>query len=324
MTLKKNVLPFILLILTSQAFAQNEVADGGVTCSGIDCLPIITQHTRAILKEVNNIPGYLNTYLTPVTKMAQQWLQTKDDQNTIANNLQPFSNYASSADSILEYQIDNTVNFTKAFLMAGTNKTSSTDQKLVLPSNSNQLTYSIIYGQPIDGSKYPRLNAPGQSADEKNKISQQLAADINGYIKNLSGSNYIFKQPTSGNSDDIKNYRTMYNMLSSIQSYNTFILSSLYYQNFSDDLTKKLMNNASKDTWITQIGSEDLGLVLRHVLMYCTGMFMQLNRIQQLQQQQVTLLAMNNVLQAVNMANNVSIISNAKKNVPSSSTVLPQ
>lgn len=307
--------PIILAISTFMLVsASRGIAEPtqGQMCSGLNCLPIITFHTRKILEQVNNIPGYLATYLTSVTKMADSWLQTKDDANTIGNNLKPFSDYASGSESVLNYQIQNTITFSKDFLLAGTNTTSGNPNP-TLPPNANQLIYSIVLGQPADESQYPGLHSKIQTPAQKQKLSDQLKQDINAYIKNVSGTNFVLKQPTAGSTADEINYRTFYNALSADQSFNTFILSSLFYQNFTDDMTKKLMDIASKDTWITQIGTEDLGLVIRHILMYCTGMFMELNHIQQMMQQSLILQGMNNSMQAVNYENNLSQLAKAPK-----------
>ena len=88
--------------------------------------------------------------------------------------------------------------------------------------------------------------------------------------------------------------------ISAIQTYNAYLLSQVYsdYVN-GTQLTQQqnsLMQQASNAAWFTQVASENIGLVLRQILMYNSQVYVLLSQLVQTQKQALAAQAMTNTL----------------------------
>lgn len=265
----------VCLLLIPSSFA----ADEDPAAASAALLAKILDTTTAILAQVQQIPVYIKT----ITEMAASWIDTKDN-DTIANNQFGFASLNKNYADSVPQQVSLSQKFTQELLMSGsTNKTNP-----ALPYNANELAYTVLLGQPI--AAIPQA-APGAS-------QQTLDTLIQAYIKNVSGTNLALKQvnPLWRDSDAKKQYQTMYNTVTAIASYNVYILSGLYKQQDQDTLRTSLMDQASNSDWFKQVASETLGLVLRQMLMYTSQIYVQLDRLIKVQQQQLAAQAMTNTL----------------------------
>jgi hypothetical protein len=273
---------FLSMALIQPSYAQ-EVA-GAISA----LLAKILETTTSILVQVQLLPVYLTAYLKSVTEMADSWIDTKDS-DVIANNQYAFASLNKSYTDSVPQQISVSKNLTQKFLLA-----SSIDRaNPALPSNANELGYTVLVGAPL-------TNVSGSSTTSPQQQAEALAQ---AYIRNISGVALPMKQanPAWKDSEEKLKYQSVYNTVSAISSYNAYILSSLLKQQEQDTLRNNLIDQASNSEWFTQVASETLGLVLRQMLMYLSQIYVQLDRLTKVQQQQLTTQVMTNTLLIINM-----------------------
>lgn len=278
-----------LLVFSNPASSQTEgaAAAGG---GGIEkWLRLIEDHTRKTLEIVNKLPGYLED----VTIMAKSWNQTEDEKKIIPENQELFGTlneaYGSSEKSAERINLTNTM--TLKYLKAGSSNATNPST----PPNANMLAYPILLGKPL----FP---------DEKYKANSKQY--MQAYLDNVANVNYPLPQldPTWSDKNPYKKlYANYYNSMASIQSFNNFVLSGLSRQTEIEEKSKALSDKASDSAWFEQVATEDLGLVLRHILMYVSQSYVQQNRITQLQQQQLTAQVMTNTLLMMQVQQDVGV-----------------
>lgn len=247
-------------------------------------LTLILGTTAGILQLLNQTPAYAEA----LTEMAKSWVETDDPANTIGNNQYTFSSLGDLRTTSEQNQLTATLSLTNQFLLAG----SINSTNPFLPANANDLTYSILFGQPL---VKPTSNT--------NDYSQ----NIQNYIKNVTASTLVLDQPNPNwpNSKSRTQYNNLYNTLAAIQSYDQYLISGLTNLKDSETLSTQLTAQATNPDWFKQIATEALGLVLRHILMYTSQSFVQINQIIELQQKQLAVQAMTNSLLLVLVQSNV-------------------
>jgi hypothetical protein len=85
-----------------------------------------------------------------------------------------------------------------------------------------------------------------------------------------------------------------------VQSFNTYVLSALYVdriKNYSLSTTQKnLMDIASSEQWFEEVASEEIGVVLRKILLFNSQTYVLLIKLLELQKQQAASQAITNTL----------------------------
>lgn len=268
----------------SSAFAQGQGGGDG----GAD-LRWIRYYTYLILDKIDKFP----VYIEPLKKMAESWLDDKDDKQTFANNQSAFANlnltYSTDVNKndILKTKLDKTNESVTSFLKAG----SLTG---ILPKNANDLSYTILYRYVV--KTQPTTNLP--------KLIEDATKN---YINNLAGVSYPTQQPnaswpTSKDASAPQNqYTNMYNVISAVKSFDTFVINDLYKTKNKEgkdasDYSKLLADNASSSDWFETVRTESLGMVIRHLLMYTSQTYVLTSRMLELQKQQLTMQAAANSL----------------------------
>ncbi len=103
-------------------------------------------------------------------------------------------------------------------------------------------------------------------------------------------------------------YANFYKTVSSVQTFNAYVLSALYAesQNGYPALTAQnnLIQQATSSSWFTTIASEELGSVMRQILLFTSQTYVLMTKMLSVQQQTLTALVMtNSLLIAVNQSN---------------------
>lgn len=154
---------------------------------------------------------------------------------------------------------------------------------------ANDLLYSTLLGQPI--------------------ISKDVRAGVDSslnYVQNASGANIYHVMPSggwNGPASSQQRYQALYNTLMAATSYNNYLLSNLYSDKTQFSTLQQTLIQESSDqaNWFAKVSSENIGVVLRQILMYQSQVFVLLTQMIQLQKQTVSAIAMNT---AVAIANN--------------------
>jgi hypothetical protein len=302
--LQKLNIFFSILLTTSLLLLQPSYADEttstGSSGSMTDyLLSLILGTTAGILQLMNQTPAYIEA----ITEMAESWIETNDPANTIGNNQYTFASLGNLRTSNEQNQITTTLSLTQQFLQAG----SFNMNKPITPANANDLTYSILFGQPII------------KPDPLQTGSTNYTQNIQNYIKNATGSTLILDQPNPSwpLSKSKTQYLNLYNTLVSIQSYDQYLISGLTNLKSSQDLSAELTAQATDPNWFKQISTEALGLLLRHILMYISQSFVQINQMVDLQQKQLAVQAMTNSLMIILVQSNVGVQLQQKAGQPS-------
>ena len=159
-------------------------------------------------------------------------------------------------------------------------------------------TYDYTYQTMIDkayASTDPRL----QSKD-KSKTPPDAALN---YLKNVSGMNILHPAPDETWQKDQsakENYKRYFTTVSAIQTYDAYVLSDMYQNAKSDNPTMKqqhdLMQMASNSTWFSQIAGENIGTVLRQILMFNSQNYVLMTQLLETQKQQLAAQVMANTL----------------------------
>lgn len=158
------------------------------------------------------------------------------------------------------------------------------------PQNLNDLSYTTLLGTPLL-SPDPRSGAN---------------ASLN-YLTNASSLGITYPIPAAGwrgTQEAQKNYSQFYNTFTSIQTYNAYVLSRLYQdsQTMSSDtsLRKQLITQSTNSAWFTSVITNDLGWVLRQILLYSSQNYVLMDQLVQTQKQMSATLAMTNSLLIAN------------------------
>jgi hypothetical protein len=270
------------LLILQPSYAEDSGSSGSAITNYL--LTLILGTTAGILQLLNQTPAYAEA----LTEMAKSWIETNDPANTIGNNQYIFSSLGNLRTTGEQNQLSATVSLTNQFLLAG----SRNSDNPILPSNANDLTYTILFGDPIVKST---------------STSTDYSQNIQNYIKNVTGSTLLLDQPNPNWPDGKSKtqYTNLYNTLAAIQSYDQYLVSGLSNLKDSEDLSTQLTAQATNPDWFKQIATEALGLVLRHILMYTSQSFVQINQIIELQQKQLAVQAMTNSLLLVLVQSNV-------------------
>ncbi len=114
----------------------------------------------------------------------------------------------------------------------------------------------------------------------------------------------------TGNQSDQTNYATFYRAVNAIQTYDFYVMSEIY-TDANAGLTAaqtQLLSQASTSNWFAQIASEQIGIVLRQLLMYNSQTFVVLSQLLQTQKELLMGQAMNNTILILQGSTNESLM----------------
>lgn len=297
--LSRAGLTLILSFWSVNLYAQESgTTFGSTACSDSNsCLNSIVQNTYFALQKVNALP----TALRNLSLMALS-LNTHDNGQTTSQLQNYFAKYGNSVLTTIDAQMKLQPNL-NIDLFANGDKTQfqPTQSPKILKTIPylNDLAYSTLLGQP------PAPQASGVAQSPYN------------YIKNIGGVTIQHAVPEmswSGGGDPSKvtRYVSYYNTTMAIQSFNSYVMSRLYVenqkQNLSDTMQQNLMNQATTSTWFTEIGAEELGKVLRQLLMFQSQSYVLLNQLVRLQKELLSAQIMTNSLLILNNQANEDVL----------------
>ena len=254
----------------------------GTTSADSDYLSQIATNTYNILEQVNNLP----TYLGNLAEMATSFITTDGDATSFISTNQ--SSFASLGYWLEQNKVtQNTMQPQIMATLTGQSLASFT-QPANAPSildalpNINDLSYSTLLGAPP---------VPKGTVNPYNYVSNAAALSVNHTIPSLRWR---------GRSSDVFTYLNYFNTVMAVQSFDAYAISSIAAdaQNGSQvsTLQTTLTNQATSSTWLAQIATEELGRVLRQILLFQSQSYVLLTQQLQIQKQQLTAAVMTNSL----------------------------
>lgn len=284
---------FILLsaaIVFSFFSLTNSAADNSETY-----LYYIMQYTYGILQDVNNLPDYITTMST----YALSWV-AQDDTDTTSQMQSSFTALGNAI--IQDFNSQNSMQVQLTADMFGQDVSTFTNPAnrpsvLDLIPNINDLSYSTLLGVP----PVPK---------------GATATSPYNYIKNATGLTVSHTLPGltwQGAQNDQKKYQAYYNTIMAIESFNGYVLSGQYadLQNGSpfNSTQMSLISQATNSDWVAQIATEELGKVLRQLLMFDSQSYVLLSQLIQTQRQALSAQVMTNSLLILLNQNNEYMMS---------------
>lgn len=266
----------------------------GQTSGSLDIVVILQQ----ILAKVNNLPSFMSDW------------QNTDSSDTSANMQANFTQLGQLLPQDLNTQVSLQTSLNNAFLgndgnnvyafNGGTAPTGAAPTTKTFPY-ANDLVYSSLLGAPLF-PKDPRPNT-------------DYAMN---YVLNASGSNLYHPMPGGGWGGSLaaqRRYQGFYNTIMAVTSFNNFILSKNYADKaqFNTLQTTLIQQASDPANWFAKVGSEQIGFVMRQLLMYQSQIFVLLTEMIQLQKEMVSAQAMNTAaLVAANSMTESTMINFAK------------
>lgn len=165
------------------------------------------------------------------------------------------------------------------------------------PSYVNDLNYSILLG----GKPYPVGNS--------SPTPEQLKQSVKNYVTYASSLNIKHQLPAkegmAGGKLNIEKYENFYKTLTSVQTYNAYLISDFYanYLNGNQltNLQTDLKDQASSADWFKHVASEaNIGIILRQLLMFDSQIYLLFMQLLENEKQLLAAVAMTNSLLVLN------------------------
>ncbi len=280
--IKKIVILTGAVLSVSIVGLTNSRADGADTA----LLQQIANNTMMIMQYAQTLPAALEQ----LTTMALAW--TGEDKSETTGNMQ--KSFTALGDLLVADQATQT---SSGLIQQLNNDLLGPNVSPTSFPTANDVTYSTVLGQPF----FPK--DPRKSGGVN---------PVYNYIRNASGIKtvHIFPAGSFGGSDsDQAKYRSYYNAVMAAESFNAYVLSYQYADgNQYNSAQAGLIGQASSKDWIATVSSENIGTVLRQLLIYQSQAYVLMTQLFQTQKQMVTAQTMTNALLISNNAVNESLL----------------
>lgn len=259
----------------------------------------IMVNTYGTLQAINKLPTYFNDF----GQFIKSWMKPDDSKSTtqIQGSFASLGNAfvqdaTTQNNGQLQLMIDLINQSSATTPQAGQTTNTAINQILTQVPNLNEISYSTLLGMP-----------PAPKAMTK-------VAPYN-YIKNAAGVTLFHVIPGlkwQGAQNDQSKYQNYFNTVMSIESYGGYILSNQLADsqngNAITSLQATLISQASSSSWIAQIATQELGKVLRQILMYESQSYVLLSDLVQTQRQALAAQVMTNALIILSNQNGESLL----------------
>ena len=280
--IKQGSIAFVSVAIATLLCIQTARAD----MIDVPYLTNIQNYTNSILSVINQLP----TYLAKIPILAATFLATDNSSNDPVNWSTQWSNEQNWLSTLGSNTLNNEANQTTLQTSLLTSFFGSANIAAGNPQNLNDLSYTTLLGIPL------------LSPDPRSDVNSSL-----NYLMNASGLGITYPAPSAGwRGPQLaqKNYVQFYNTVVAVQTFNAYVLSRLYEDSHTlatdTSLRKQLITQSSNSNWFTSVISNDLGWVLRQLLLYSSQSYVLLDQLVQSQKQMTASLAMTNTLLIAN------------------------
>lgn len=243
---------FFVLLVAAISISIVSVNNASAVSNWEYYLQVIAQNSYAILDRVNNVPVFLQNIATALLSLQQQ----DNDSNSLTYRVQNYFaqlglgyTQQNAAQAQIQRQVMADV------LGVPLSDFNGRNPKILqqLP-NVNELAYGTLLNQPPTGIG---------------------ARNVYNYVKNAAGMSvhHVMPDPRwEGDKDAKEKYQNYYFTVTSIESYNAYLVSRLLTEAARNpsatQLQDALVNQASSSSWIAEIATEEIGKVLRQILLF--------------------------------------------------------
>lgn len=298
---------FIALMATALALTVVIVPNLAAQGDSTSLLQLIANNTSGILQQVNTAPSTLSNVLQSLATYITSW--TSNDTSKFTTQAQGiFGNIGASITNSTNAQLGMqpqllatqlsplppSAPFTTANIKAPSNAPNSI---LSILPNVNDLSYASLLGTP------PSPKAPNAAQSPYN------------YVVNASGITLAHVMPGlnwQGNVSDQAKYRNYYNTIMASESFNAYVLSNQYAQSQNNNgliaAQNQLISLATSTNWFTSIASQELGVVLRQILMFESQNYVLMTQFMQIQNQLLAAQVMTNSLLIASAQNTETLL----------------
>lgn len=261
----------------------------------------ILQRVDKLPTELLNLGNLTLAWMSPDTSppsvsMQQNFLQLNQLSQNMSTqlNLQPALN---------NYMLSNS-DGQNVYASNGGKKPTGVAPKATTFPYANDILYSTIMGLPY----YAKDPRPGVD-------------NAMNYVLNASGANMYHAIPGNwqGAAASQTRYQNYFNTVMAATSFNNYVLSYQYADKtqFNTLQTTLIQQATDQSNWFAQVAKENIGFVLRQMLIYESQIFVLLTQMIQFQKQMVAAQTMNtSVLIAINQLNEAALVSYAKGQRP--------
>lgn len=277
-------LAVIVLSFSPVNAADPNATPGVSSCSSqATCLSAIAANTYAILQRVNDLP----TYLLQAGQFIINWSAPDSSSATaemqasftgIGNQIVTANSMQNSPANLQQLMADVLGQPVSAF-----NSANAIPTILSLLPNVNDLAYGTVLGIP--------------------PVTKGAPASAYSYLRNAGGLNFNHTLPNpawQGRPQDLNYYKNYYNTIMSIQSFDSYVLSTLVADNAAGNqlttLQNQLVSQATNPQWLASVGGEQLGMVLRQILLFQSQTYVLFTQLLQTERQLLTAQALANTL----------------------------
>lgn len=217
----------------------------------VKLLAAIKEDTGNILQIVNTFPAVIQTYIA-------EW-------------------YSEDKSTSIPHMLTNFGKLNTAVLNTTTAQMALQNQLLIDFFGGNPKTVASAFPGANDVSASTLLNNLFLNPDPRNNDPTAPQQNpVYNYIKNASGLNITHVRPAlnwRGPAADQARYINYYNAMSAVQTYNAYVMSQFYDAPDSDgatisNLQSNLLAEASDAAWFKEVESENIGWVLRQLLIF--------------------------------------------------------
>ncbi|HTM63586.1 MAG TPA: hypothetical protein VL360_03695 [Gammaproteobacteria bacterium] len=236
----------IILVISALCIVIVYIGPSGAATLSENYLAQIAQNTYNILSFIQNPQNFAGLAASLMT-------QDTDDSSIIMKTQGDFAKLGSNFTSTPALAMQLSPRLTADIVNRPLADFGGKDPKILLDiPDINNISYGSLLGSsPVPSSPF----------------------DAYEFIKIASAANTIHPVPTAtweGNKDAIAKYKSFFNTVAAVESFDSYVLSKLTFSTSlkNNDTINNLVNTASNSEWIAKIATEELGPILREILLF--------------------------------------------------------
>lgn len=288
-----------VLLFAALSVSIVHISNSGAASASETYLYYIMQYTHGTMTAVQNLPQYFRGFAElGIAFMAQD----SGDSSIISQTQSKFAELGQGSTQSREMQND------PAF------------QQQIMANLLGEEVSAFKGRDPQILSRLPRVNDLAYSTMIGAPPVPNAEKDAYEYVKNVAGFNFIrpiLSKAWQGDKEAKAKYAKYFDTVTAITSFNAYVMSSLKTDADKNPnqtkLQNELMNSVSGSAWLAQVATEEIGKVLRQILLFESQNYVLYSKMQQTQRDMLVAQAMtNSLLMLFNQVQENQLVRNAK------------